>query len=437
MKRKKQLYVLLSALVLGALIYFLITMHTPFRWAPTFEHDSKEPFGCALFDSLMAKTFQQGYEVQQDLPDSLDPKRDAILYCKFNIGSYSHYYENYEPETERAKKLMNFAKKGGKVIVATIMVEEGYNNDTLLLKAYDLRTTPNSHYHSWLDYSYLTDPENAIYRNVAEMKKEKLELDTLTWLADGKIYKVNRLLTANTQLPYHHKNNHPKLMKGRRGKDQLPMAFTRNYKSGGTVEYVATPLFFTNYAVMDEEAVQLSLRLLYPVRDRHVIRILGKNPTKDLKSTQNRDQFSFLRRHRSLRYAFYLILVTLSLFMFFGARRKMRSIPLLPKERNMTLDFARFMGTFHYRRHDYKQVLLSQYELMLHALGETMYSDVNRLTADELQQVLEEKTRLPRTEIRQLVQTAEKLKQTDMTISQQDMMHLLDVIRDVKKCLLN
>ena len=44
-------------------IMFAIEYHLPknFVWKPTFGHYDEQPFGCAIFDSLLASSLPQGY----------------------------------------------------------------------------------------------------------------------------------------------------------------------------------------------------------------------------------------------------------------------------------------------------------------------------------------------------------------------------------------
>lgn len=459
---KRKIYIALSVLIIGILLWFLFTMHIPFVWKPTFHHNSTQPFGAALFDSLMTKSLPNGYEVKPDLPKQLDPAQNAVLYCKFSLGVYQRGYDNRTAETERAKAIMDFVKRGGHVIVATADINywswDDEEEDKLLI-AYDLKykrdrvvsivgdkivesyrnlsedivSSQTESYEDWIDYNRHTGYQEALLPLTETLKKRKVDNDTLTWLSDQTDYVLSPLYTAGSQLYDLCTTQHRVVMTYRYNHyHHEALAFGRQYKKGGSITFVATPLLFSNYAVMDQEALPLTQRLLSPLLDKHLIRIEGVNEPVDVKLYANKDEFSFIRRHRSLRYAFYLLLGTLVLAFINYSRRRMRAIPLPAEEKNVTLDFARFMGTFHYRHHDYKQVVLNQYETMLHLLGETMVSDVNRLTTSELKEIIVDKTHLPAADVGMLIRTAYKLQNTEEVIDQKDMMQLLDIIRRIK-----
>lgn len=460
---KRKIYIALTIVVLGLLLLLLFSIRLPYTWIPNFDHDSKQPFGAAMFDSLMSASLPNGYEVKADMSAEIDPATDAVLYCKYSIGAYQFGFSNKENELVRAKKIMNFVKRGGNVIVATANIDfntYGTECDSILLvygleysskrivniennrvkiRKYDKpinyefnpEVQPG---HKALELARVRSFKDALLPLINEMEKTLVDSDTMTWVEDNRQFRLNPLYVAGSDLYQTCTTKQKVLMTyNYRHWHTEAFAFRTRYTSGGSVTFVAAPLLFSNYAVMDAEALQLTTRLLAPLQDKHLVRIEGKNPPDKKKLIANNDEFSFIRRHRSLRYAMYLFLAAMALAFVNYSRRRMRAIPLLPEEKNVTLDFARFMGTFHYRRHDYKQVLLNQYQTMLHVMGESMVRDVYRLDSAELRDVIVEKTRLPQADVGQLIRTVVKLQNTDATLTQEDMMKLLDMIRKIKE----
>jgi len=338
---RNHIYIVLSALVMAVLFSLLMSVHKPFSWAPTLQTESKEPFGCKLFDKLMSRSLPLGYEVLDDLPDSLNASRDAILYSKYVIGSYSPGYENAEQEAVRGRKLYDFAsKQGGKVVVAAIQLN--MFNDSLV-SSYGFEK-PEKYY----GYNYAYE----VIKPLVEQQKEcEMAPRRLTILSSRRSVYVNELLIAGNELNSSFSpQKHQALIDDQSGNH---IAFVRRFKSGGEIYYVAAPLLFSNYAANDAQARSLIVELLSPLANRHVVRIMGKNKPEK-KTFATNDEFSFIRKHPSLNAAFQLFLAVLILALLFYSRRRMRAIPLPPEEHNMTLDFAKTMGTFHYRRHNRK-----------------------------------------------------------------------------------
>ena len=59
-----KIFVLAIAVLLVVAVLIELSVPKRFVWEPTFSHDSKQPFGCALFDSLAKTSVKHGYSVK-------------------------------------------------------------------------------------------------------------------------------------------------------------------------------------------------------------------------------------------------------------------------------------------------------------------------------------------------------------------------------------
>lgn len=416
---KKHLYQILTAIALLCLLLVLTLGHRPFSWEPSFSTKSKQPFGSYLFDELMQQTLPGGYEVKDNLPDSLDASTVAVLYCKYYVGSQNE--DLAMQEVLRARRLDSLANAGAHVIVAVseFQIPYSWSRDSIQM-AYDLRCSSSSKF--WV---------NNLYDRIQKMKTEPQKSEAVVWRKDKRQFELPYFMVGDNLLDESSKSSaHERLLVT----PDAPItiyAFKRTYRSGGSIEFVSLPLLFSNYSVADPELVQLTLRLLYPVRNRHLVRIMGKNQPPKHQESKNRDSLSFLRENPPLHWALNITLVTVLLMLVFGSRRKMRSIPPKAETRNETLDFACFMGTFHYRRKDYVAVVLSQYQELLHALNEMIAGDITRMNSDDLCRLIMAKSHLPEEDVRPLVMSVSKLRKSDV-IKERMMMKMLDQIKKIK-----
>lgn len=60
--------------------------------------------------------------------------------------------------------------------------------------------------------------------------------------------------------------------------------------------------------------------------------------------------FDYVLSQPPLRWAFYVVLVTLAFFFCFTARRRQRPVPLLPSPANKSLEFVKLIGTLYFQR---------------------------------------------------------------------------------------
>ena len=114
-------------------------------------------------------------------------------------------------------------------------------------------------------------------------------------------------------------------------------------KDNREIILVGTPLLFTNYGVLNNSAYVH--RLMNRLKDLPVVRTEAYMPNYD--ASEESPLREFLKRP-PLRWALYLVVLGIVLFMGFNARRRQRAIPVEQPPRNHQLDFIRHIGTLQY-----------------------------------------------------------------------------------------
>lgn len=437
---------LIVTTVAVVLILYLLSGQKSYRWDLTLEHKDKQPFGCAIFDSVMSASLPEGYEVKADFVDSLNPKTDAVLYVKQRIGTHIAY--DNKQEIERARKIMKFANKGGVVILAA--AEMDFNSWT----TYDDDGNENeiiddSLYEAWgikarvQDY-YVTTSLDLLRDEIKSYIKKKHNRWSVTRNTDDKVFKVYQFMVQGDELSlsFDPKKHTPlfttiftTIINDTERKTLHTIAFSRKNSKGGVVEYVSVPLFFTNYAMMDEESSNITESLLEPVAGRHLVRIVGVNHIKEIEDEaterENHGIFNFFLKHEALKWALYLTLLTLLLFSIFTMRRKMRPIPLLKETRNTTLEFAKNMGTYYFSLRNHSKPVQSEYESFTRELHELYGWNVDEMSNIDLSKALADKTGEGEDKILRLIRTVNSLYH-DHKIEQRSMMELIDYIKLLK-----
>ena len=99
----------------------------------------------------------------------------------------------------------------------------------------------------------------------------------------------------------------------------------------GEVVLVSTPLLFTNYGVLDEKNATYIFRILSQIGELPVVRTEGY--MTETAQTQ-RSPLRYFLSQRPLRWAIYLSMFAILLFMVFTARRRQRAIPVVNRKTN-------------------------------------------------------------------------------------------------------
>jgi hypothetical protein len=172
-----------------------------------------------------------------------------------------------------------------------------------------------------------------------------------------------------------------------------------------------TPLAFTNIYTLkgnNNEFVSKSFSYL-PAEDVHWSEYysIGRREV----STPLR----FILTHEPLAWAYYLSVVSLLLFMIFEAKRKQRSIPVIPRLENTSLEFVGTIGNLYFQREDHKNI--SEKKILFFFDQVRTRYNVNPTTPGEtFILALAKKSGHPEAEVHQLFQRIESIrKQLEIT----------------------
>ena len=346
------------------LLFFLLLVlsleyHLPrqFVWVPTYSHTDKQPLGCALFDSLLSVSLPQGYALTRETFYQLEKdsasRRGVLVVAGLLEGSKAD-----------VDALLRMAERGDKVMLVSSIFPQ-LLEDTL---------------HFYCTYSHFTSVAFQEY-----LIHNYFRRDTLRWIEDDcyashsyQVYPpfLDSCLRSKDSLSL--------------GKDSLQMRPLAVKTSTGDVLamvcpwgkgeiiLVSTPLLFTNYGVTDGNTVHYLFRLLSRMGDLPIVRSEGY--TRDTAQKQL-SPFRYLLSHPPLRWALYLSMLTIVLFMCFTARRRQRAIPVVEAPKNRSLEFIELIGTLYFQRGNRADLVRRKYQFLTEELRREMYVDVEQLEA--------------------------------------------------------
>jgi hypothetical protein len=126
--------------------------------------------------------------------------------------------------------------------------------------------------------------------------------------------------------------------------------FIRYAMDGGGALYLNTnPLLFSNYALLQPHASAYAAIALSHLNNNHML-------IWDEYYTQGReDDEAIMRvflRNYALRWAFYLSLASLVIYVLYQMKRRQRIIPILEPLKNTTIDFVTVVGQVYYEQRD-------------------------------------------------------------------------------------
>jgi hypothetical protein len=139
----------------------------------------------------------------------------------------------------------------------------------------------------------------------------------------------------------------------------------------------------------------------------------------------------FIIAQPALKWALYLILGSLILFMIFEAKRKQRIIPVVKPLSNTTLEFTETVGRLYFQHKDHKNIAEKKITYFLDYLRNRFYVRTDELN-EELYSKLANKTGISQEEIVTLFQQITFVR-SRKSISEQELMSLNLQIEDFQK----
>lgn len=393
--RKDWKYILyLSSAIL---IYLALKLLSPrnLDWTITFHHNDKNPFGTYALDQLIDNLFPQ-QPINQNyftLYELLDTIAEPVNFLSIST--------DFSPGKEDTHALLKNIEKGG---TAFISAQYFYGDfaDTLSLSTSDYFFNQN--------FNDLFDRNDTTGINFANpilkgQQKYSFPRKNLHNYFDG-------VDTLRTQIV---------------ATNDLDLAVTIKIAWGKGFLYLnSTPLAFTNAYLLhnhNAEFASLSLshlpnRPTYWTEFYHLGRMEARTPLRFILTTE------------PLKWAYYITILSILLFMFFEARRRQRIIPVIKPLTNTSLEFTQTIGNLYYQTADHKNIaekriaffleqLRSAHGINAHHSSEDIIRTIARKTGNPEEEVeklfmvikiIQEKNQISETELKELNKRLDQFK---------------------------
>ena len=334
-------------------LMFAIECRLPkkFVWTPTFSHYDKQPFGCAVFDSLLSASLPMRYSVsgktfyQLEQEDTVS--RRAILVVNNHLALTDVDVNALLKGAERGNKIMLVSNSFTGNLRDTLGFESSYSYfNPIVLRKYAASLLSKDSLH-WVGDS--TVYPRRIFRFYPQLCSSYFWQDSLSVevLAEKSI--------SSDEFRYDFGVKFDSLQV-----DTLcnvPVAMSCSWGKGEII-LVSTPLLFTNYGVLDGKNAAYIFRLLSQMGEFPIIRTEGY--LEEAAQVQM-SPFRYFISQRPLRWALYLTMIAILLFMTFTARRRQRVIPVIHEPENKSMEFTELIGTLYFQKKDHVDLVRKKF----------------------------------------------------------------------------
>ncbi|WP_339888090.1 DUF4350 domain-containing protein [uncultured Flavobacterium sp.] len=388
MNRNLKVYVFLLVLILIGIILVDASRPKPINWTPTFALNDKIPFGLYIFGQESEKLFSNQkvtkhsntpYEYfydKYDYEDSTYTVKGDILFIN----------DEFTIDKNSVDELFYYASRGNDVFISSSSFSKNLKDtlgfeietssifmDSFALKVYNKNLNPKDYYYS---------------KGVSTKYFSKIDTTTTVVLGHQSSTKEN--LTNFIKIPY---------------------------KSGNF--YLHTqPIVFTNYYMLKNKNHEYVEQITSYLNQDKIYWFVKSYNSGQL----NQSPMRYILSQASLRWAWYISLISILIFIVFNAKRKQRVIPIIEPLRNTTVDFTKTIGNLYYQEGNHKNIIDKKIIYFLEKTRNEYLIETTELDATFINR-FQQKSGNKKEEIAELVQLINQLKRKE-TCNESDIVTL-------------
>ncbi len=389
--KKDWKYILYIGAAFGIFVLLKLASPKTYDWTITYSHVDKNPYGAFALGELLPSIFQ-GQEIHHsnltmyEIKDSLKEKDNVLI-----VSS------SFSADKEDSDVLLNHVSEGGTVLISA-QYFWGHFSDTLDVATYD----------------YFFKGEDVLGRkDTATLRFAGLKMDTTTeyyYRRDNIHNYFNRFDSTRTTVVAKNDRNLPVTIRVRWGK--------------GSFILNSTPLIFTNIYLLS--------------RDNHefittTLSCLDRSPVQwteyyHLGRMESRTPLRFILSNESLRWAYYITIVSILIFIVFEMKRKQRIIPVITPLLNTTLEFVGTIGNLYYQSAEHKNIAEKKIHFLMDQIRTKYWLNTNVLDESFII-ALARKAGKGEDDVRTLVKSIAAIQAKDRISSEE----LIDINKKIEK----
>ncbi len=358
MNKKERKYIMF--LILSIMLLFGMEIFGPQEadFTPDFTAKSNKPYGCSAMYGLLDNFFGR------ELTTSNLPFYNVGMLKDSVIKNYLVITYNFNPDALDVRTILDLAYSGNNIFVSAFHFNR------------ELFDTLKIHINSNFRISGILDKDTSkiLIRNNEGINKK---------------FEVNRsynYLSFDSDT-----NNFETLGTTENGKAN----FIKIELGKGAIFLNTQPLLFANYHFLKKELNPYSQIALNYLPDLPTVWDAYYKPNKNITDTS---MVRFILKSPALRWAWYILLAAMSIYLLFGSRRKQRKIPVLVPPQNTSLEFTKTLGQLYFQNSDHIDLVKKKMQHMLAFIygnyfiskdleGEEFYSQVAQKTGNQFDEI--------------------------------------------------
>jgi hypothetical protein len=389
MQKKNKIFLTGILLLFAALVFIRHFMPKPIDWEFNFSGFSKSPYACNIFKDMLTALFPEKEIIVSDASFYMMLNKDTLDNKNLIVIS-----DNFTPDDLDLSALLDFVERGNSVFISALNFSEKLC-DTLKFKT-KMPLVDTAFFKQKKDFLSLYNFKNntdSVFIFCKRMPSDYfIDFDTVKSVALG-----------------NDNEKHLNFIVTQFGKGKIfihcqPLAFTNFH------------LLYGNYQYACNAFSQLPIKNTIWDQYYKPGKVINLSPVR------------YILSEPALRSAYFLVLITILVYMLFGAKRKQRYIPIITPLQNTSLDFVKTVGQLYFRNQDHADIAKKKI-IYFHEFLRTRYYIQSVNESEEMVRKLSLKTSMDQASIQKLLKMITTLEKSRV-ISTNDLIELNRTIED-------
>ena len=388
MSKTIKIYGIILAAVLVLFTFLELGKTEVVSWNKNYDIKEKSPFGLYVFSKEAPALFQNKIE-------------------KVNVSPYEYYQQKrgkhnillIQPELDKEswKKILKQTEEGADVLVFSETLDYLPISDSLDISTYRI------------DFEE-TGEKVTLYFTDTKLESDSIVVDKLP-----NDLAIDSIRNGSQVLGYAASNG---VMAGAN--------FIKVKRGKGNFYFHTEPLVLTNYYLLQKENVSYITDLLSYLPDNVPTVWFVKKDTAGVSQSEMR----FILSNPPLKYAWWLFLAGIVLFIFFNAKRRQRIIPIIPPKQNKSVEFVKSIGNLYLNEGDSRDMMAKKAQYFLHRVRMELLIDTQNLD-EEFINKLHLKTGKSIEKITEAVDFIKKSQQSQFILSNRDLIKMNRILDEI------
>ena len=348
MGKSLKIYIALLLLIFIGIIAFDSSRPKPVDWTPTYSVKDKIPLGLYVFDNEIGGLLKQKIEKLSVTPyEYLESQYNydtlvenyTIKGTFLNIGEYSKI------DNQSVREICYFVSRGNTAFISAKVLPNELL-DSLKLKM-----------DSELKFS------DSIFNWTANPRLGATKYNLMEGIGNNYFSRMDPRSTT---------------ILGYQSGDSIRPNFIKVDYLGGEFYLHTQPTAFSNFHLLKKNHREYASKVLSYIPEGTIFWFIKDQDGTVISNSPMR----YILSQPALKWAWYIFIIGMIVFILFNAKRKQRIVPILAPLSNTTLDFTKSIGNLYYQEGDHDNIINKKIVYFLEKIRNEYLIDTNRLDDD-------------------------------------------------------